>query len=169
VPRAFDERVEIRLARPREYAVVDDMIVRAYDAGGLVPAGDPYARELATAALRAAEAELYVAAIPDRLIGSVTYAPGGSPYAVGAGPDEAVFRLLVVEPVARHAGIGADLVLFCADRARTTGARTLCLSTFPAMTAAHRLYERLGFVRTPDRDRISRSGALVLTYALPLR
>jgi ribosomal protein S18 acetylase RimI-like enzyme len=41
----------------------------------------------------------------------------------------------------------------CADRARALGGRDrLVLSTQPAMRAAHRLYERLGFVRAPHRD-----------------
>ncbi|MER6536894.1 hypothetical protein ABT215_24450, partial [Streptomyces sp900105755] len=33
-----------------------------------------------------------------------------------------------------------------------TGCTAVVLSTQPTMHTAHRLYERLGFVRTPDRD-----------------
>ena len=36
------------------------------------------------------------------------------------------------------------------------------------MTAAHRLYERLGFVRTPTFDWSPVPGLLLRTYALPL-
>jgi hypothetical protein len=42
------------------------------------------------------------------------------------------------------------------------------LSTKPIMTAAHRLYERVGFVRTPGRDWEYAPGKALLTFALPL-
>jgi ribosomal protein S18 acetylase RimI-like enzyme len=38
------------------------------------------------------------------------------------------------------------------DRARAAGTATVVLSTDPRMAAAHRLYERLGFSRLPERD-----------------
>jgi len=36
------------------------------------------------------------------------------------------------------------------------------------MLAAHRIYERMGFVRTPDRDWEPIPGLPLLTYALEL-
>jgi ribosomal protein S18 acetylase RimI-like enzyme len=38
------------------------------------------------------------------------------------------------------------------DRARALGRRAVFLHSTPVMTAAHRLYQRNGFVRVPDRD-----------------
>jgi ribosomal protein S18 acetylase RimI-like enzyme len=40
----------------------------------------------------------------------------------------------------------------CEDLARDLGTQRVVLSTEPAMTAAQRLYHRLGYVRTPERD-----------------
>ena len=42
----------------------------------------------------------------------------------------------------------------------------MVLSTDPRMTAAHRLYERLGFRRLPERDWTPVPGIDLLVYAL---
>jgi hypothetical protein len=44
----------------------------------------------------------------------------------------------------------------------------MVLSTDPLMTTAHRLYERLGFTRLPERDWSPVPGAELLVYALDL-
>ncbi|MCZ9344350.1 GNAT family N-acetyltransferase, partial [Streptomyces sp. TRM76130] len=70
-------------------------------------------------------------------------------------------------------GVGEALVRACVDRARgVDGCARLILSTQETMHAAHRLYERLGFVRTPERDwcPLPETDAIrLLTYELPLR
>ena len=65
-------------------------------------------------------------------------------------------------------GVGEALVRACVERAEQAGARTLRLSTQPQMAAAHRLYERLGFTRTPDRDWDPEPDVHLLTYELGL-
>ena len=88
----------------------------------------------------------------DDLLGTVVYTAPGSPWqdlAVGA---EAEFRMLATALPARGRGVGEALVRACIERARKAGAPRLVLSTGPEMRAAHRLYERLGFVRVPERD-----------------
>ena len=159
----------IRAARAQEYAAVGELTARVYLDAGFVAAGHPYEPVLKDAAGRARKAELLVAVDGDRVVGSVTFAAGGSPYADTAeGPDEADFRMLVVDPAARGRGVGEALVRACAARARDTGARVLRLSTQPDMHAARRLYERLGFVRTPELDWSPLPGVRLLAYALPL-
>jgi ribosomal protein S18 acetylase RimI-like enzyme len=161
--------VEIRPARPGEYDAVGELTARVYADGGFLRPGSPYERTLRDAASRAEKAELLVAEDAGRLVGSVTYAPGGSPYAETAeGPDEAGFRMLVVDPAARGRGVGEALVRACVARAERDGARTLRLSTQPEMTTAHRLYARLGFVRTPDHDWTPEPAVHLITYALEI-
>jgi GNAT superfamily N-acetyltransferase len=161
--------VEIREARPEEYAAVGELAVRCYLDAGFVPADSPYLPELADAARRASEAELLVAVDGGQLLGSVTFAPPGSPYGEGvAGPADAAFRMLVVSPAARRRGVGRALVLSCLDRARALGCERMRLSSQPAMSAAHRLYEQLGFARTPHRDWAPRPDVPLITYALDL-
>src|SRR5262249_29528378 len=117
---------------------------------------------------RAKEAELVVAVDDDRIVGSVTYAPHGSRYAELAGPGEAEFRMLVVDPAAQGRGIGAALVGECLLRARRSGASTVRLSTSPISATAHRLYQRLGFHRVPELGRAPRPDAPLLSYAIPV-
>ena len=65
---------------------------------------------------------------------------------------EAEFRTLAVAPAGRGRGVGTALVRECIDRARALGRRRVVLSTQPMMHAAHRVYERFGFTRAPERD-----------------
>jgi ribosomal protein S18 acetylase RimI-like enzyme len=159
--------VLLRPAWPEEYAAVGELTARVYVEDGFVPVDFPYVATLRDAATRAEQAELLVAVDDgDLLLGSVTFAPAGSPYAETAiGPDEAGFRMLAVDPAARGRGIGEALVRECVRRAGEQQARVLRLSTQPQMHAAHRLYERLGFVRTPELDWSPVPGVDLLTYA----
>lgn len=147
----------IRPARPREYPTVGEITARAYLGDGLLDFGadDPYLARLRDVAGRAAAAEVLVAveAAGDRVLGGVTFVPRGGPLADIARPGEAEIRMLAVAPEARGRGAGAALVGACVDRARAAEGRTgVVLSTQRGMRAAHRLYERLDFTRTPERD-----------------
>lgn len=160
----------VRPARPEEYAEIGELTARVYLDAGYTRPGSAYLPRLRDARSRAEQAELLVA-VDDagKLVGSVTYAAGGSPYAETAtGSGEAGFRMLVVDPAGRGLGVGTALVRACLDRARAGGARTVRLSTQPEMHAAHRLYERLGFTRTPELDWSPEPDVHLITYALPL-
>ncbi|WP_019633240.1 GNAT family N-acetyltransferase [Actinomadura atramentaria] len=170
--RLADERaatpVTVRPARPDEYARIGELTEAVYVGGGLIDPGDDYVETLRDAAGRAAAAELLVAEAGGALVGSVAYCPHGGPYSELAAPGEAEFRMLAVLPAARGAGAGGALVRACLDRARAAGLTGVRLSTQPNMTDAHRLYERLGFVRTPGRDWTPVPDVLLWTYHLPL-
>ncbi|MFF5182346.1 GNAT family N-acetyltransferase [Streptomyces sp. NPDC000345] len=147
--------IRIRQAEPAEYAALGEMTARAYLEDGLLDygEGDEYLPVLKDVAGRAAAAEVLVAVEGDRLLGGVTFVPGPGPVADIARPGETEIRALAVAREARGRGAGEALVRSCVDRARAMEGRTaVVLSTQRAMHAAHRLYERLGFVRTPERD-----------------
>ncbi|MER5480470.1 GNAT family N-acetyltransferase [Streptomyces sp. NPDC002734] len=146
----------IRPVREGEHEALGAITAAAYLDDGLLAFGgsDSYLRTLRDVRSRAAApgAEVLVAAEGDRLLGGVTFVAGG-PLADIAAADEAEIRMLAVARHARGRGVGEALVRCCADRARALGGRRrLVLSTQPKMLAAHRLYERLGFVRAPLRD-----------------
>ncbi|NSC23799.1 GNAT family N-acetyltransferase [Streptomyces albus subsp. chlorinus] len=163
--------VTITPARPHQYAAIGELVAGAYLDGGLLDFGeaDPYLEKLRDAAGRAAHAELLVAEDEQgAVLGSVTFVPGQGPYAERARPGEGEFRMLAVRESARGRGVGEALVTACVERARARGLTGLVLSTQHSMHAAHRLYERLGFVRTPERDWYPLDGVRLWTYALRL-
>ncbi|MFD5294417.1 GNAT family N-acetyltransferase [Streptomyces mutabilis] len=145
----------IRRAAADEYETLGEITARAYLQDGLLDFGesDAYLDELRNVARRAAAAEVLAAVADGRVLGGVTFVPSGGPMADIARPGEAEIRMLAVAPEARGRGAGEALVRACVDRARAVeGCVRVVLSTQRTMRPAHRLYERLGFVRTPDRD-----------------
>ncbi|GGX40902.1 GNAT family N-acetyltransferase [Streptomyces fructofermentans] len=147
--------IVIRRAEPAEYAELGGITAQAYLGDGLLDFGesDTYLVELRDVAKRAATAEVLVAVRDGRVVGGVTFVPSGGPMADRAREGEAEIRMLAVAAEARRTGAGEALVRACVERARATdGCVRLVLSTQSAMRGAHRIYERLGFTRTPDRD-----------------
>ncbi len=147
----------IRVARPDDVVAVGALTAEAYLADGLITDEDEYATELRDAQRRADEAVLLVATAPtpdgrEAVVGTITVAPYGSSYAEIAEPGEVELRMLAVAPEARHQGIAAQLMRAAQREALAGDARRLVLSTLDAMAAAQRLYDRLGFVREPERD-----------------
>ncbi|WP_344192813.1 GNAT family N-acetyltransferase [Pedococcus aerophilus] len=141
----------------------------AYVDGGHIPGRAEYAGRLADAASRAREAELWLAVDPDgTVLGSVTFAVGGSSYAEVSVEGEGEFRMLAVGEQARGRGVGEALVRRCVERARELGLSALAISTQPTMSAAHRLYERLGFTRAPELDWKPVPEVDLMTYRLTL-
>ncbi|MFI1373171.1 GNAT family N-acetyltransferase [Streptomyces longwoodensis] len=165
----------IRVARSEEYAALGELTARAYLDDGLLDFGedDEYLPVLKDVARRAATAEVLVAVGGDRLLGGVAFVAGPGPAADIARPGEAEIRALAVVREARGRGVGEALVRACVDRARAApGCVRLVLSSQRSMHSAHRLYERLGFERTPDRDwnPVPHLDDLtLLTYGLTLR
>ena len=142
--------MRIRDARPAEHAALGELCVRAYRALGSVT--DSYAERLRDVSGRAASAQVLVAVDGDLPVGCVTLILDGGPLGEIARHGEGEFRMLAVDPAAQRRGAGEALVRACIERTRSAGRARLVLSSATDMAAAHRLYERLGFVRAPARD-----------------
>jgi GNAT superfamily N-acetyltransferase len=158
--------LEIRVALPSEYSAIGEMTASTYLAEGL--AGPDYAGKLRDVAARADLTTVLVALVDGSLAGSVTVVTRGGPYSEKSEPGTAVLRMLVTDPAFRSAGVGAALVEAAIGQARRDGCFVVRLSTRAIMTAACRLYERLGFTRTPEQDWWPEPDLMLLTYALPL-
>ena len=157
----------VEAAGPADFARIAELTVGVYTAEDLVSPG--YVPQLADVAGRADRADLLVARdAAGRVVGSVALVLSGDFGEVTESADEAAFRMLVVDRAQRGRGIGEALVRACLDRARAAGKHRMVLSTDPRMTAAHRLYERLGFTRVPERDWSPRPGIDLLVHALEL-
>ncbi len=114
-------------------------------------------------------AEVLVADLDGLVVGCVTYVPGPeSPLAESYAPGEAGIRMLGVVAEARGRGVGRLLVEACIERARRHGRQAVFLHSTPSMHGAHRMYGRLGFQRTPERDWYPFPGLHLLAFRLPL-
>jgi ribosomal protein S18 acetylase RimI-like enzyme len=160
----------IRPALDSEFDAAGHLTAEAFIDGGHTPRGGHYEPRLRDGRDRAEQAELLVAVDPETgaLLGSVTFAAPGSPYADLAQGREGEFRMLAVSPEGRGRGIGEALVRACLERARELGLSHVVMSTQTGMVHAHRIYERLGFARTPERDWSPVPGVELMTYSVTL-
>jgi ribosomal protein S18 acetylase RimI-like enzyme len=144
--------VIIRPALPAELPEIGDIRVAAYRADGFLSPTSQYAATL-HALGHDGNGDVLVAVADDgRLLGTVMleYWPnqGGAMH----GPGEAEIRALAVRPAARGLGAGNALLTAIIEHAAAHGVEHLVLATLPAMHTAHRMYEKAGFTRLPERD-----------------
>jgi ribosomal protein S18 acetylase RimI-like enzyme len=147
--------VRVRRARADELAAVGALTLAAYKADGYLEdvAMKGYGDELANAADRATDTELLVAEDEaGTLLGTVTVVRPGSRSAELVRDGELEIRMLAVSPAARGRGIGAELTRAVLRLAAEEGLRRVVLCSVDKRTNVHRIYERLGFRRIPERD-----------------
>jgi GNAT superfamily N-acetyltransferase len=75
----------------------------------------------------------------------------GCVFLVAAGRRTAKLRLLLVEPEARGAGLGRELIARCLQFARESGYRRVKLWTQHNLSAARHLYIQAAFVKVSQR------------------
>ncbi|MCF0096235.1 GNAT family N-acetyltransferase [Micromonospora sp. MH99] len=161
----------VRLADTADFPAVARLTVAAYEADGQLKGEHGYGAVLADVSTRAGSGEVLVAVdeATGAVLGSVTFVLPGSPFAELSGPGEAEFRMLAVDPGAQGRGVGAALAQACVDRAAELGCRAVVICVRAGMAvSAHRLYERLGFVRMPEMDWSPVEGVALLGLRLEL-
>ncbi|MGK4582919.1 GNAT family N-acetyltransferase [Kitasatospora sp. HPMI-4] len=158
----------IRRALEEDLEAAGDVTVEAFVGDGHTSPDSGYVQLLRDAGRRNQEAELFVALDPDSLqvLGCVTLAVGGTEWADIAEPHEGEIRMLAVGAAARGRGAGEALVRATMNRCRELGLAGMAFSTRPRMKAAHRIYERLGFGRTPERDWAPAPGTDLMVYSI---
>jgi predicted thioesterase/ribosomal protein S18 acetylase RimI-like enzyme len=159
--------VVVRRATPADHDAIGELTVAAY-ADFTDGPEDGYIDHLRDAARRDREAELWVAERDGEILGTVTLTPEGSAWRETAQQGEGEFRMLAVSPAARRQGVGETLTQLVIDRFRELGAHAVVLSSLDEMTAAHRVYERLGFRRVPERDWSPQPGVNLIAFRLDL-
>ena len=162
----------IRPIEPDEYEELGALTVDSYTKLEGHRYDPVYEAELADVRARAeAPATIVLVAVDNdgELLGGVTHAiDHTSPYAEATPKGAAAFRMLAVAPTAQGKGAGKALVRACIAKASDDGKTSLVLHTTPWMTTAHRLYEGLGFERTPERDWQLAPEVTLLAYRLDL-
>lgn len=147
-------QILIRPAVPADFDAVARITTDAYLAAGYFDDADhPYMRQIRKVAERNDNAVIWVAERAGEVIGSVTLAVAGEPYADIALPDELEFRMLVVDPAVQRSGAGKAMVEAIINHARTLpGVTGVALTTGLTWESAHGLYQKTGFHRVPERD-----------------
>ncbi|MCU1448367.1 MAG: acetyltransferase [Acidimicrobiales bacterium] len=163
--------MQVREVRPTEYDAAGQVTLAAYRHLPGAHMTDSYAAELVDAGRRAVEAVVLVVVDHDGSnAGTVTYVPdASSPWAEDLREGEAGIRMMAVAPDAQGRGVGGALLAACVDRARAEGKHAVFLHSTPWMTTAHRLYERAGFARAPERDWLPEPDVPLLAFRLDLR
>lgn len=142
----------IRTALPAELPEIGDIRVAAYRSDGFLSPASQYAATLHGLG-QDGNGDVLVAASDDgQLLGTVMVEYWPSQGGAMHGPGEAEIRALAVSPAARGQGAGNALLTAIIEHAAAHGVEHLVLATLPAMTTAHRMYEKAGFTRLPERD-----------------
>lgn len=158
--------VELRAAQAADLGAIGALTVEVYRP--LLPPGDPYLLRLADVRKRFERAEVVVATVDGAVVGSLTMAEHGTRFADVAREGELEFRMLAVSTQARGLGVGSGLVAYVLGQARARGRSAVVISTMPNMVAARRIYDRLGFVRVPERDWSPEPGLIITVLRLAL-
>jgi N-acetylglutamate synthase-like GNAT family acetyltransferase len=147
-------QILIRPAVPTDYDAIGRITRDAYLAAGYFASADhPYMRQIQDVARRAAQATVWVAEREGSIVGSVTLAVAGEPYADIAHSDELEFRMLVVDPAVQRSGAGKAMVqAILAHAKELPGIHAVALTTGLTWESAHGLYRKTGFERAPERD-----------------
>lgn len=147
-------QILIRPAVPADYDAVARITRDAYLAAGYFADADhPYMLQIQDVAARAAQATVWVAERAGRVVGSVTLAVAGEPFADIALADELEFRMLVVDPAVQRSGAGRAMVdAIIAHAKALDGINAVALTTGLTWESAHGLYRKIGFQRVPERD-----------------
>jgi putative acetyltransferase len=105
-----------------------------------VDADMPELRSPATS-VRQDDGRWWVAELDGAIVGSVAVSP--------TGVQEVELKRLYVAAAARRRGLGAHLVHLAESEAAHRGAHSIFLWTDTRFADAHRLYDRLGYTRSP--------------------
>ena len=155
----------VRTAEPAELTEVGELRVAAYHAGHLLDAFPAYADRLRALG---EDGVVLVAVDGDQLLGTIMLERWHEASDMATGPEEAEVRALAVAPAAQGRGVGRALVQAVVALGVEWRLERMVLYSQPAMVSAHRLYEKAGFVRTPDRDGEPVPGLTLLAYAKDL-
>lgn len=148
----------LRDARPQDSEAIRDLTIGANEEyGELMPdAWETYKENIVQTLAHVAPAEQIVAEQDGQILGAVLLYPSGieleAPDGTKVRLDYPEVRLLAVKPSARGQGIAHALMRECIERARRAGSSGLSLHTTDIMRVAMRMYEKMGFVRTPETD-----------------
>ena len=177
VARALREgltAVHVRGARPADRAAIEAVTLAAYQeyAAQMPEHWEAYRQNIVGTLGSVEPRDQLVAEREGKIVGCVLLHAAGSRLTGPRGQSIRLslpeVRLLAVAPEARGLGVGRALMHECIHRARQSGAHALTLHTTDMMRVAMRLYEGMGFVRSPELDLSPLPGVSIKGFRLEL-
>jgi ribosomal protein S18 acetylase RimI-like enzyme len=174
-----DQRLyTVRKAQPAEFQEIGELMVAVYSKlEGFPKEKDQpaYYQLLRNVGdlTKKPETELLIAVAPEgRIAGAVVYFGDIRHYGSGgtatSEKNTSGFRLLAVDPAYRGQGIGKLLTIECIKKSKDKNLHQIIIHSTRAMQIAWKMYEGLGFQRSPDLDFMQ--GELeVFGFRLPIR
>lgn len=146
--------VIVRPATIADLESVGRITLEAYLAAGQLEEGPDgaYGQVLKDAHARYRDAIVFVAAIADAIVGTVTITPEGSPFREVGRDGEVEFRFLAVDPSAWGMGVATALIGACVDHATQIDAERMVICVRDTNEVAMAMYVKRGFARLPERD-----------------
>lgn len=156
------------MAVEQEDRQVARVLISAYEACWGPGDWNHYRAELSDTAARRIHGVVLVARTAGAVVGTVTVIPPTSGRASGLGSSSAEMRMLAVAPRCQGQGIGEELVRAAGEVSVGLGLGEVALHSDEDLVAAHRLYQRLGFLRDPVNDMTLAGGIVAHCYRLGL-
>lgn len=156
-----ENEILIRNADPSEHTAIGELLVDVYAQLDGFPKQNEqpdYYRMLRQVGdlTRQPGTEIIIASRNNQLLGAVVnfsdmqyYGAGGT---ATSEKNAGGFRLLAVHASARGLGVGKKLTMECIARARDRNLKQVIIHSTKAMTTAWKMYENIGFERSPDLD-----------------
>ena len=144
----------VRPVTPQEYERVGELCVAAFVEGGVVLSDHDYLPALRDVGGRVDNdgSAVLVAVAGQLVLGTITFCPFGSPLTEICLDGEFELRMLAVDSRYTRQGVAIALIEACDQLGISRGLRTSLACVVSHNEAAHRLWDRIGFIRRPDRD-----------------
>ncbi|CAM5207276.1 putative N-acetyltransferase YhbS OS=Ureibacillus acetophenoni OX=614649 GN=SAMN05877842_1183 PE=4 SV=1 [Ureibacillus acetophenoni] len=157
----------IRDALPTEFAKVKEIRLAAYEEhAGKVPESHWNAlKQQIIADEDTPGIETIVAEVDGEIVGTAVLYPAETSAYQGLVDNQLTYpelRKLAVSDKARGKGVAKALIQECINRAKKKGYASMGLHTADYMETAMKLYEKIGFVRTPEEDFIPLEDGIVV-------
>ena len=142
-----------RLDAADDLDLAGSLVVRAYETLTQYRPDEEYRSVIGDVRGRVHDTTVVGAFIAGTLVGCLTFVEGPTaPHAEHNDVEAATFRYFGVDPDCQSSGVGRQMVEWVMAESRRLGRKRVFIHTIPAMKAAIRLYESLGFVRQPELD-----------------
>ncbi|GGA43579.1 GNAT family N-acetyltransferase [Paenibacillus physcomitrellae] len=172
IHQAEKDAIVIRDAQEEDQPNIERLLLEAYGQYEEVMAGErwlAYRESIRDSVYKEGPVARIVAELNGEIVGSVQMfldsevAYGRSDLNI----QDPIIRLLATSPQARGRGVATLLIRESIERSRQLGGEMLYLHSSDLMAPAIRLYEHLGFVRTPEKEMLNGT-TLVKCFSIPL-